>query len=165
MKTINHSISALLLIIALFFFAGCGGKKLIQNILPIETETKMGESIIKIEPEKTGERMDIPVGVKPSEVVAKIETKSGAKVWIVKKKRFLKPAKIEILENKKAVAEGIKIDSPQKSYKWLYVTIGIIVLLLASDFAMRRFLGFNPIAFIGKFIKGFFELIGRVFKK
>lgn len=151
--------------ITLLFLFSCGGKKLIQQVLPIETETKLGESIIKIEPEKTGERMDIPVGVKPSEVVAKIETKSGAKIWVVKKKRFLKPAKIEILENKKAVAEGIKIDSPQKSYKWLYWTIGIIVLMLAANMALRSFLGFNPIAFIGKFIKGILELIGRMFKK
>ena len=149
------------LIILLLFLISCSAKKHIQSILPIETETKMGESIIKIEPEKTGERADIPVGVKPSEVVAKIETKTGAKVWVVKKKRFLRPAKVEILENKKAVAEGIKIDSPQKSYKWLYITIGIIVLLLAADFALRRFLGFNPIAFIGKLIKGLFKFIGR----
>jgi len=152
-------------IIILLLAFGCSAKKHIQAILPIEAETKTGEAIIKVEPEKTGERMDVPVGVKPSEIVAKIETKSGAKVWVVKKKRFLKPAKIEVYENKKAVAESMKIDKPKKSYAWLYITIGIIVLLLAVDFALRRFLGFNPVAFIGKFIKGVFELLGRIFKK
>lgn len=146
MKTINM----LLLIIVLFFFVGCGGKKLIQQVLPIETETKMGESIIKIEPEKTGDRMDIPVDVKPSEVVAKIETKSGAKVWVVKKKRFLRPAKIEILENKKAVQEQIKIDAPKKSYAWLYWLIGVPALLIFMNYALVLSIGFNPIAWIGE---------------
>ena len=141
------------IIILLLFIVSCSAKKHIQAILPVETETKTGEAIVKVEPEKTGERMDIPVGVKPSEVVAKIESASGAKVWVVKKKRFLKPAKFEVFENKKAQTEGIKIDKPKKSYAWLWWTIGGIVLLLAADFALRRFLGFNPIEFMGKFIK------------
>ena len=140
----------ILVLVALLLLVSCSAKKHIQAILPVETETKTGEAIIKIEPEKTGERMDVPVDVKPSEIVAKIETATGGKVWIVKKKRFLKPAKIEIFKNKQAQKENIKIDKPKKSYKWLYVLIGIIVLLIAADFALRRFFGFNPIAWIGE---------------
>jgi len=133
----------------LLCLSACGGKKIIQSVMPVETETKTGEVIEKIEPAKTGERTDVPVDVKPSEVVAKIETKTGGKVWIVKKKRFLQPAKIQVYENKQAVKEQIKINKPEKSYKWLYIIIGIIVLLIAANFAMERFLGFNPIAWLG----------------
>lgn len=151
------------ILICLFLFS-CSARKHIETILPVETETKKGETIIKIEPQKTGDRTDIPVDVKPSEIVAKIETKTGGKVWIVKKKRILLPDKVEVFENKQAQTEQIKIDKPKKSYTWFYRTVGIIVLLLAADFALRRFLGFNPIAFIGDFIKGLFGLIKRIFK-
>lgn len=162
MKTVDghleiekRDIFALLMgaIALLIMLSGCGLKHQVQSILPVETETKQGETITKIEPKKTGERMDVPVGVKPSEVVAKIETKTGGKLWIVKKKKLL-TTKTEVYENKQAVKEGIKIDKPKKSYAWLWWTGGIIggiiVLLVGADFAIRRFLGFNPVAWLGE---------------
>lgn len=133
-----------LTIIVLFW--GCSHA--IKNIMPVETETKTGEVIQRIEPSKTGDREDVPVGVKPSEVVAEVKTATGAKVWVVTKKTKnpFKKNKTEVYQNKQAVAEKIEIVVPEKSWAWLYWTIVITVLLIAANLGMKAFLGFNPIA-------------------
>lgn len=97
------------------------------------TETKQGEPVTMTTVEETADRKDVPADVAPREVVAKIETKTGAKVWVVKKSVFKSPV---VYQNAQAKKEGLTVEQPKDPWwKWpLTVLILIAVIAIVALF-------------------------------
>lgn len=80
------------------------------------TETRQGEPVTMAPVPETASRRDVPVGVAPRDVVAKIETKTGAKVWVVRKGPLKEPV---MYQNAQAQAEGLTVTQPKDPWwKW-----------------------------------------------
>lgn len=90
------------------------------------TETRGGEVITTVPIAEVSARSDVPVGIAPRYVVAKIETKTGAKVYLVKK-----PFKAAVAyQNAEAKKEGLTITQPKNPWwKWPAILGGIILLM------------------------------------
>lgn len=120
---------------------------------PVLTSTDRGDAIITIEPQRTADRKDVPQGSKPKDVIV-IETKTGGKIYVDVKK---KTASL----NEKAQEEVKSVAIPKRSWRWLWLLVGAIVLLYAIDSMLRRFLGVNPIRWIATKIR---SCIDRLWK-
>lgn len=111
-----------ILFIMLLVLIGC--KSIVPTVL---TETKQGEPVTMTKVQETASRTDIPADVAPRQVVAKVETKSGAKVWVVKKSPFKSPV---VYQNQQAKDEGLTVAQPRDPW-WKYPAIvaGILAIL------------------------------------
>lgn len=118
----------LLLLCSVVFLFSCSARP----PLSVLTETKQGEALTMTPIQETASRRDIPADVAPREVIAKVETKSGAKVYVVKKSPF-KPA--VVYQNEQAKTEGITIAQPKDPWwKWPLMIGGILAAALAAFF-------------------------------
>lgn len=103
------------------------------------TETKQGEPVTMTAVQETADRQDIPADVAPREVVAKVETKTGAKVWVVKKSAFKPPV---VYQNAQAKKEGIAIAQPKDPWwKWPLIAF-ILIAVIAAVVLLDRIKGF-----------------------
>jgi hypothetical protein len=121
----------LLLLLSIAFLFGC------HHYAPISviTETKQGEALTMTPIQETASRKDIPVDVAPREVIAKVETKTGAKVYVVKKFFFRPPV---VYQNEQAKAEGITIAQPKDPWwKWP-LAFGIVLAVAAGLYFLDR---------------------------
>lgn len=120
---------------------------------PVLTNTNAGDAIVTIEPQRTADRKDIPQGSDPEDVIV-IETKTGGKIYVDVKK---KTASL----NPQAQEEVKSIAIPKRSWRWLWLLVGALVLLYAIDTMLRRFLGVNPIRWIATKARGFIDRLWK----
>lgn len=113
-----------LALLALISLTGCAGVK-----PPVVlTETRQGEAVVMAPVPETGSRRDVPVGVAPRDVVAKVETKSGAKVWLVKKGPLKEPV---MYQNVQAQAEGLTVSQPKDPW-WKWPVVGLVFIAVMA---------------------------------
>ena len=114
-----------LLLLSIIFIVGCRAP-----IIPVYTDTKQGESVIKTPIQETGNRKDVPSGVNPRHVVAEVTTKSGAKAWVVDEQPMNPFNKPDVYQNKKAEEEGLKPIQPKDPWwKWVLIPVSVILIL------------------------------------
>jgi len=120
----------LVLICLLFALTSC--KTLSPVVL---TETKLGEAVTMTEMQELSSRKDVPSGIAPRDVVAKIETKSGAKVYVVKPLfNPFKPAMV--YRNEQAVQENL-MPTQVKDPWWKYPAYaGVVAAILATLYVL-----------------------------
>ena len=117
----------LLILSSLFLLFGC---KTLPPPVTL-TETKSGEQVMEYEIQQTESRKDVPVNVDPRDVVAKVETKTGAKAWVVDKQRWNPFNDVQVFKNEQAKVEDLKIAQPKSPWwKWP-VTVLIFIAVLA----------------------------------
>ena len=98
----------------------------------IVSETRSGEQVMEYEIQQTESRQDVPVNVDPRNVVAKVETKTGAKAWVVDKQRWNPFNEVQVFKNEQAKTEELKIAQPKVPWwKWP-VTVLIFLAVLAT---------------------------------
>ena len=134
------------LIIAVVLFLGACAPRILPR--PVETETVSGEKVVKVEPQRTGNRKNVPAGVKPKDVAAHLKTKSGAEAWITKEG--------EVFMNEQAEEEGMTVDKPKRSRLWIWISIGVVIvliILIAIDRVLKSYFGVNPLAWLCKRVR------------
>ena len=139
-------VKPLLILVAVLAIASCGTK---QHPLPVETETKEGKTIVRVEPQRTASRKNVPAGVDPDDVVAHFTTPEGLEFWATDEG--------DAYMNKAAADQGATADRPKKS-RALWLIIGAALAgLLALDQVLRRFFGTNPIAWTCKLLRAAYK--------
>lgn len=89
----------------------------------VEMHTVAGDLVQMIEPQRIGDRADVPVGVNPEHVIGQVKTKDGAIITFVKKPFH----EAEIYQNQEAVKEEIKTVLPKRP--WYYWPIRVLILI------------------------------------
>jgi len=108
-------------------FAGCR----IPTIPVVETETRQGEVITKSPIQETASRADTPAGVAQRHVVSKVETKSGAKAWVVDEHPLNPFNKPDVYQNPKAKEEGLTPVQPKDPWwKWVLIPISVVMIIV-----------------------------------
>jgi len=122
----------------MLLLASCAPK---FGLSPINIKTELGQPVTKTESERTGNRKNVPAGVKPGNIVAHIKTISGAETWVDKEG--------SVYQNEKAQQENaIPPDRPKRSWAWLYWTVGILVLLITGNILLKSYFGVNPFGWL-----------------
>lgn len=142
----------LLLLLSLLLLASCGGRHVPGMLaLPVVMQTEEGVAVAKVDPPRTMERENVPVGVDPDDVVAHVEDKkTGEEVWVVKSGIFRKqeiyhkPASSPVSE--------LQIDVARRSWAWLWWTLGVLAGLVVAGRSIDKIT--KPI-----------DIIMRIFKK
>lgn len=150
----RHEICALGIgiLLGLFLLMITGCKSIMP--LPVLMQTELGQPVEKTEPQRTGDRKNVPAGVKPADVVAHMKTKSGAETWIDKKGN--------VYQNEQAKKENdAPPDRPERSWAWAWWTIGILAALFAIDRMLNSFFGMNPFGALCRMIKKLFRFGGK----
>ena len=123
--------------------SACG--RVIRLPAPVVTSTVSGTPVKQVEPARTVDKKELPVGVKPRDVKAIIETKTGGRVVVTDDAVYI---------DEKAESEGIQIKQVKKSWAWLWWILGITGLLFLVDKILNRFLGFNPLRWVVDVLRG-----------
>lgn len=111
-----------------FFCVLCGGLLFgCKSIgpLPVQMKTELGQPVTKTEPQRTGNRANVPAGVKPEDIVAHITTKSGAETFVDKRGY--------VYQNEQAQKENAKPpDIPKRPWWYWPALIGGALLGIVS---------------------------------
>ncbi len=122
--------------------------------LPVLTRTELGQPVEKTKPQHTGDRTNVPAGVKPADVVAHMKTKSGAETWVDKKGN--------VYQNEQAKKENdAPPDRPKRSWAWAWWLGAILAVLVIVDRLCGSYFGMNPFGALCRMFKKLFRSGGR----